>query len=341
MGQSAHIQLTEYLYDLRQHQSEQELRMLAADLKSEHSACLVCGGTEWFPVREGCDLCRPEYKKSFTLTRCSSCGQVSQNPIPDDRELDAAYSVSTDYVCYRPAWKESGWPVWKIFRSWTTSRRVARLKQHGTGHELLEVGCGAGDFMAAAHHAGWKVSAVEYNSIMAEMVRGEFGFDIRVGELAFGLWDDGHFDVVAFWNVLEHLQDPLRELLIAAHYLRPGGRVLLNIPSRQAAEQGQLFGQYWALLDLPRHIHFFDRATLSRLCEKAGLDVIVYETPFMQSAWCYYMSCWRWANRDGKKIARWPRFVAFAAGATLSLPYIALQARSKRGLEAFAVAVKH
>jgi hypothetical protein len=147
--------------------------------------------------------------------------------------------------------------------------------------------------------------------------------------------------VVAIWNVLEHLQDPLRELSIAAAYLRPGGRILLNIPSRQAAERGQWFGQYWALLDLPRHIHFFDKATLSRLCGRAGLELVIYKTPFVQSAWCYYMSCWRWANRDGKKGLRWPRFLALAAAVTLALPYIATQAMGKRGLEAFAVAVKH
>src|SRR5271166_4119417 len=198
------------------------------------TSCLVCGGDHWIPVREGCDLCRLGYDKSFKLTRCSACGLVSQNPIPEDQELNAAYSVSTDYVCYRPSWKESGWPIWKILRAWTTSRRVARLKHYGKGREMLEVGCGAGDFMLAAHHAGWKVSAVEYNASMVEIIRNELGFDVRVGELALGLWDEASFDVVAIWNVLEHLQDPLRELSIVAHYLRLGGRVLLNIPSRQA-----------------------------------------------------------------------------------------------------------
>jgi SAM-dependent methyltransferase len=206
---------------------------------------------------------------------------------------------------------------------------------------MLEVGCGAGDFMVAAHRAGWNVRAVEYNSSMVDIIRSELGFDVRVGELALGLWNEGEFDLIAFWNVLEHLQDPLRELSIAASYLRPGGRVFLQIPSREAAEHGQWFGQYWAPLDLPRHIHFFDRATLSRLCNRAGFEVVVYKTPFIQSAWCYYISSWHWANRDGKKRVRWPRFLALAAAVTLGMPYVAIQAVRKRGLEAFAVAVKH
>jgi SAM-dependent methyltransferase len=315
--------------------------MSATELRNDYDSCLICGGDEWTSVREGGDLCRPEYKKSFQLTQCSSCGQVMQNPTPDDGELSAAYSVSSNYDCYRPAWKESGWPIWKILRSWTTLRRVLLLKRYGKGRDMLEVGCGAGDFMVAAHRKGWNVRAVEYNRSMVEIIRSAFGFDVRVGELAPSLWNEGQFDVVAFWNVLEHVKDPLRELSIAASYLRSGGRVLLNIPSRQAAERGQWFGQYWAMLDLPRHLYFFDKTTLSRLCERAGLELVIYETPFVQSAWGYYMSCWRWADRNGKKTLRWPSFLALAAAVTLAMPYVAVQAWSNRGLETFAVAVKH
>ncbi len=263
-----------------------------------------------------------------------------QNPSPDVRELDAAYSVFNGYACYRPAWKEASWPVWKILRSWTIVRRVALLKRFGKGQELLEVGCGAGDFLVAAHQAGWNVSAVEYSRSMVDTIRSAFGFDVRADELVPGLWNEGQFDVVAFWNVLEHLQNPLGELSTAASYLRPGGRILLNIPSRQAAEHGQWFGQYWAMLDLPRHIHFFDKTTLSRLCRMAGLELVVYTTPFIQSAWSYYMSSWRWADRDGKKSLRWPRFLVLASAMTLLLPYVAVQAWRNRGMEAFAVAVK-
>jgi SAM-dependent methyltransferase len=317
---------------------EQELRVPATESRRDYAPCPVCDGNEWITVREGEDLCRPKYKKSFKLTRCSSCGHVTQNPKPDELELNAAYSVSRDYAPYRPAWKESGWPVWKILRSWTTRRRVSWLNRFASGKNLLEVGCGGGDFLAAAHRAGWKVSSVEYNSSLVDMICRELGFDVRSGELALGLWNEGQFDVVAFWNTLEHLQDPLRELSIAAHYLRPGGRVFLQIPSRQAAESGRWLGQYWAPLDLPRHLNFYDEATLSRLCGKAGLDLVVYKTPFVQSAWCYYMSSWRWANQDGKRKLRWLWFIALGVAVTLCVPCVAIQAMRKRGMEAFAVA---
>lgn len=302
--------------------------------------CLVCHSNRWTLLREGTDLCRPEYRRVFRLMRCSHCGHTMQNPIPSDRELEAAYAVSADYACYRPAWKEQGWPIWKWLRLWTTSRRIAHLKRYTCGTELLEVGCGAGDFLVAASRSGWNSHAVEYNGQMAEEIRNAFGIDVRTGEFEAETWNEKHFDVVAFWNVLEHVQNPIHELALAGVHLRANGRVLLNIPTRQAVECGQWFSGYWALLDLPRHIHFFDRASLTRICEKAGMNVLFYRTPFVQSAWCYYMSCKNWAVAARRNWLSVLRALLGAVLVTLLLPYIALRCFSGRGVEAFAVLVK-
>jgi SAM-dependent methyltransferase len=286
-------------------------------------------------------LCRPELKKNFKLTRCSSCGHVIQNPQPDAQELNAAYSVSEGYAAYRAAWQEAGWPIWKFLRIWTMRRRMAWIKRYGVGSEMLDVGCGAGDFVVAAQRAGWRMKGVEYNDSIVKMIVTKLGCEVRVGELTPGLWEEGRFDMVTFWNVLEHIPDPLQDLSIAASYLHQGGRVILNLPTRQAAENGLWFGQYWSILDLPRHLNFHDETTLSRLCANAGLDLLVYKTPFFQSAYVYYMSSWLWSGRDGKKGWRWFRFLVLAIAVTLILPYVALESVRKHGMEATVVAVKH
>lgn len=302
--------------------------------------CPVCDSNIWTLVREGGDFCRPQYKKVFRLTRCTSCGLIIQNPRPDEQELHAAYSISEDYAPYRPAWREKGWTLWKFLRIWTNKRRMTQIASTGGGSRMLEVGCGSGDFMVAASEAGWTIKGVEYNSEMVERIVEGLGYDVRLGGLVRGLWDEGQFDVVAFWNVLEHVPDPLEDLRIASSYLRSGGRVIISIPSRHAAEHGMWFGQYWACLDLPRHLYFFDKSTLSRLFAKAGFDLLDYRTPAIQSAWSYYMSPWLLANRDRRKVFRWLRFVPLAFAMTFTMPYVAFEAFCGRGMEAVAVAVK-
>jgi hypothetical protein len=104
--------------------------------------CPICDGESWVFVR---DL---DSADRFKLFRCVGCGHVMQNPIPSDEQLVEAYSGA--YSPYKPAWRETGWPIWKILRCWTTSRRISLLKRYGAGNNLLEVGAGAGDFLAAA-----------------------------------------------------------------------------------------------------------------------------------------------------------------------------------------------
>jgi SAM-dependent methyltransferase len=302
------------------------------------SRCTICGGDQWRFVREGCDLYQPSCEESFKLGRCLSCGQIMQNPLPTPEQLSKGYSA--EYAPYRPAWKQTGWPLWKILRDLTTWRRLRRLQRYGGGNKLLEVGCGAGDFLHAAHRAGWDVRAVEYSSALADALRIELGFDVRAGELTPGLWEQGSFDVVALWSVLEHLRKPLEALVTASSYLRAGGIVFIQIPTLHGVELGKEFGQYWALLDLPRHLSFFGRECLSELCDKAGMKLIVFKTPLLETAWCYFQSIRNYAYHSRRPMWRAARMAFLALISVISLPYMAIRARRGHGTEAFAVAVK-
>jgi SAM-dependent methyltransferase len=298
------------------------------------SRCTVCGGGEWSFVRRGCDLYQPRDANMFQLERCLSCGQVMQNPLPTAEQLSKGYSA--EYAPYRPAWKESGWPLWKILRELTTYRRLRRLQRYGSGNHLLEVGCGAGDFLVGAHRKGWQVCAVEYSDSLATALRSELGFDVRAGDLEPGLWPNATFDAVILWSVLEHLHNPLEALRTASAYLKPGGAVFIQIPTVYGVEQGLKFGQYWALLDLPRHLSFFGKDLLSHLCDQAGMQLTVFQTPLMEATWCYFASIANYAGREKSPFgAFWLTLVSI-----LSFPVIALRAWRGHGTEAFAVAVK-
>jgi SAM-dependent methyltransferase len=175
---------------------------------------------------------------------------------------------------------------------------------------------------------------------MVDALRGEFRLDVKRGELEPRTWEDSTFDVVAFWNVLEHVGDPIHNLELAARYLRPGGVVLMNIPTRDVPSSGRWFGDYWALLDQPRHLNFFGRETLARACQRAGLQLQVFRTGLLEYAWSWFASSWRYAGRSGGGGRRAAIFAALAALSPFMLPYMSLRCLAGRGTEAFAVAIK-
>ncbi|MGA3227717.1 MAG: class I SAM-dependent methyltransferase [Acidobacteriaceae bacterium] len=306
--------------------------------KAVGSRCTVCDGDQWNFVRRGCDLYQPGCEESFELYRCLSCGQVMQNPLPTPEQLSKAYSA--EYAPYRPAWKETGWPLWKVFRELTTRRRMRRLRRYGKGRKLLEVGCGAGDFLHAAHGAGWEVAAVEYSVALTDELCRELGFDVRAGELTRGLWQPGSFDVVALFSVIEHLRNPHEVLVTASSYLRTGGVVFIQIPTLRGVELGKEFGQYWALLDLPRHLSFFSRECLTELCDQAGMKLIVFQTGLLETAWCYFQSLVNYATFSRKPERRVKRLALLALRCVLFFPSMVVRAYKGHGTEAFAVAVK-
>jgi hypothetical protein len=140
--------------------------------------------------------------------------------------------------------------------------------------------------------------------------------------------------------VIEHVPNPLETLITASSYLKSGGIVFLQFPTVEGVEAGQFFGECWALLDLPRHLNFFGRKSLSELCNEAGLEMTAYKTPFLDIAWCHFASCANLAKQAGGRAQRLPRLAMALTRAMLSLPYMAVQAWRRSGTEAFAVAVK-
>jgi SAM-dependent methyltransferase len=303
------------------------------------SPCPVCATRQWREVRRERDYFRPQSAATYSLAECGRCGLVLQLPPPRAAELQAAYDI-LDWPSFRGDWKTRAWSGVKLLRRITIFRRMWRLRRHARGRALLEVGCGAGDFLLAAHQSGRHVCGVEYRDDLAAALREGLGLDVRSGALQPGLWPDDSFDAIAYWEVLEHVPDAAAELSLAARYLRPGGALLLSFPTITAVHQGKEFGVCWAPLELPRHLVFFNRATFARLCAKAGLRLVRYETPLLDALWCFFTSAWRQARGCSGRGRRAWHFLRLVLRIGLFSPALALRCGSGSGPQAIAIAVK-
>jgi predicted SAM-dependent methyltransferase len=135
----------------------------------------------------------------------------------------------------------------------------------GTGRSLLDFGCGDGSFLSAARKQGWNCCGVERNPPAS--VQNDVPVVGSLDEL-----DDSRFDCVAFWHVLEHLDDPVELLTRLRTYVKPGGIVLASVPNF-ASWQAQFTGASWLHLDVPRHLYHFTNRSLTKTFEAAGFCV--------------------------------------------------------------------
>lgn len=260
------------------------------------SGCLVCGRAgPYLPVfaRDG-----------FAMVRCRDCGLVFQDPQPDDETLAATYYHDEEWT--RAIETELRETLLERAREHVGRLDAAGVRPPG---RLLDVGAAAGAFLETAAAAGWEATGVELGAASAAAARAR-GLDVRTGtldEAAPGL--DGGFDLVTFWDVLEHLRDPRRELAAARELLPPGARIAATMPNVEGwypRVTHRLFARRtgrWEYPELPVHLYDFAPATLRRLLEDAGFDDVrirTYETPF----WYYRRTSLAPAAFGGSRKAR-------------------------------------
>jgi 2-polyprenyl-6-hydroxyphenyl methylase/3-demethylubiquinone-9 3-methyltransferase len=153
-------------------------------------------------------------------------------------------------------------------------RRALLLDEARAGERVLDLGCGAGRFMAALREAGADPVGVEIAGAALERARANApGTDLRLLEPDGSLpLEHASVDLVWCSEVLEHAPEPAHLLLEARRVLRPGGRLLLTVPFH-----GRVKGALLALLRFeahfdPRgqHLRFFTRRSLAAMLDEAG-----------------------------------------------------------------------
>jgi len=142
---------------------------------------------------------------------------------------------------------------------------------------LLEVGAYSGLFMEAAQRRGWKVEGIEPSRWAVEEARRrglrviQGGLDDAIGDLA------GEYDVVALWDVLEHLPDPKGALAQLNSLLRKDG-VLCLCTLDIDSWFPRLTRHRWPWI-VDMHLFYFSRGLLERWLGEAGFEVVAV-TPY-------------------------------------------------------------
>lgn len=143
-----------------------------------------------------------------------------------------------------------------------------RYLQRQPGGRLLDVGCGAGDWLARMRQLGWEVEGLDFDPAAVEVARAR-ELPVRFGPLEEQGYAPESFDAVTLHHVIEHVPDPLQTLRECHRVLRVGGRLVVATPNARSLSH-RIFGPDWRGLEPPRHLHVFTPESLRRALEHAG-----------------------------------------------------------------------
>lgn len=234
--------------------------------RDERSAggCPSCGDDVAVPVLA---------KRGSTYSECSLCGLVHLDPVPTD--VDAREYYEAGYFTGGAVGGYADYAADEALHRHNARHRLKLISgaRSGPSGSLVDVGCAHGFFANEAARAGWRSVGVEIASAARETAVTRFGLEVHADLGVLAAHRPAGFDVVTFFQVLEHLTRPATALAAARACLRREGRLVIETWDRGSLV-ARMLGSQWHQVNPPSVVSLFDRADLRRLLYRAGFHRI-------------------------------------------------------------------
>ena len=138
------------------------------------------------------------------------------------------------------------------------------FKENG---DVLDFGCGAGNFAKYLSEKGYEVDCLDVNKEAINWVRKIHGLPITK-EIP-----NKKYDLILLNTVLEHLPNPINEMEKIKKHLKEDGIIIIAIQNINSL-QARLFRRNWFHLDAPRHITHFYKDSFEKMTKKENLKII-------------------------------------------------------------------
>lgn len=219
--------------------------------------CRFCHGTRMKFI-----MATPQYCVHF----CENC-QIYQTSIFEDPQHP--WDDKTWHLMSRLSWGKA------IRERTDLLKRVLMLtgQSQYSSLQLLEMGPGAGDVLAAARNLGVGFAlGIDLSPLNCKSIRAK-GLPVVLGNIENSPFRAGSFDVVVMCQVIEHIRYPRQTLEQILYLLRPGGILHIDTPNPNnvfaRATRYRMSSSFG-----PDHVTLFVEDSLTYLLESVGFEII-------------------------------------------------------------------
>lgn len=150
--------------------------------------------------------------------------------------------------------------------------------------KVLDVGYGNGFFLAVARKAGWSVDGIDTSRENVTIAKEKFGLNLQSGDFLRDVPNEAAYDVISFWDILEHLAEPGVMLRKASAVMRPGGLILAGLPDDESLLRyfaaflyncsGRRFRMGLKKVYFWEHVSYFNSRSLQALFKRHGMQCL-------------------------------------------------------------------
>ncbi len=246
-------------------------RSVADTIRFEDAACELCGEPPTEHLLKTPDLVWHK-PGEFNLVRCTRCNLIITTPRPVPESMPIYYE---DWYNYRPleeVKRERTGSALNRFLMWMRLKILEKTGRLEAGSKVLDVGAGFGaQLQYYMHQRDIQATAIDFDPIVTQNSLISDQADVRSGDLLDAGFEANSFDVVTLYQSLEHVYHPLATVREAYRILKPGGRLVVEVPDIDAPWR-KLFKQNWSAILAPTHLYHFSRDSLQRVVTTAGFE---------------------------------------------------------------------
>jgi len=231
--------------------------------------CSICNSPLQVPFLECKDF--TVSRETFKIVACGKCGFRYTNPRPEEEKLGAYYE-SEDYISHSNTTKGIINRLYQSVRKITIRRKVKLIGALAQKGEVLDIGCGTGEFLIACKTSGWNTIGIEPSNQAREYAQTQFNLSVYDQEMIKELKDHS-FDIITMWHVLEHVPRLNERIDELKRLLKQSGTIIVAVPNCSSFD-AKKYGKFWAAYDVPRHLYHFQPANIEQLFGRYGMKVI-------------------------------------------------------------------
>jgi len=238
----------------------------------------------------------PDYEiktdEEYEVSRCLSCGNIYTSIRPDSTTLFTKH-YPDDYICYGKKENFFGFNIdyMRIYSQAVERANLVNTYLPQKSHAILEIGCATGEFLkVGSQKFNWHVSGIEPNKKLCRKLSKE-GFHVINTVMERARISRNYYDAVCLFNVFEHVWDSAYSLRRINNFLKQNGLVVIEIPDFDAIAR-RIFGKYWFLYHLPRHLSHFNKESLDILMKKTGFEPVVIQKQFRPTVNALSLKYW-------------------------------------------------
>ena len=205
-------------------------------------------------------------KDTQDLVKCNNCSLIYENPRLDEELIIYGYANSN----------EDDHDTQYNLRVKSFYNAISKIKDLlPKDPYILDVGSAGGAFLEAAKKHGFNnVEGIEPSKDLCKKSRLR-KHKIFNGDLKDFIKNNNYnkkFDLICYWDVIEHLAYPKKELEISKQILKKDGLLLINFPDI-GTFQAKLFGKkFWWIISV--HLIHFTKDTMKNLFQSVGFETV-------------------------------------------------------------------